>query len=369
MDAGLFRQLKDVSQHGCHLTHLGQQYLNLSSNDYLGLSARMDLQQEFLSAKSREQDFLMSSTSSRLLTGNAPIYTELEHYLATLYGRQACLLFNSGYHANLGILPALSGKNDLILADKLVHASIIDGLRLCECKWLRYRHNDYDDLARLLEKHRQHYDRVFIVTESVFSMDGDTANLERLIELKKQYNALLYLDEAHGVGALGNTGLGLAEACGNIHEIDLLMCTLGKALASEGAFLICNADVKDYLVNTCRSLIFTTAIPPLQIHWTRFIFEKMTTMSAERAHLAQITDLFRKKLSRFQLTGNTHIVPLLVGDSTECLALVEKLRDKNIWAMAIRYPTVPQNQARIRFSLTAAFSQSQIEEICDSILA
>lgn len=368
-DAGLYRELKNIRQHSPYLTWEGSQYLNLSSNDYLGISARIDWQREFLSSHLDDREFLSSSLSSRLLTGNSPAFAELEDYLAALYGRPACLLFNSGYHANLGILPALCGKKDLILADKLVHASLIDGLRLCEGKWLRFRHNDYDDLTRLLEKHHKDYERIFIVTESVFSMDGDRADLHKLIEIKKQYNALLYLDEAHGVGVFGSKGLGWAEEQNCLPDIDLHMCTLGKALASEGAFLVCGKDVKEYLVNTCRSLIFTTAIPPLQIKWTRFIFEKAITMSEERRHLHSLTTQFRNALEEKHLLGDSQIAPYLVGDSTQCTELTERLKNAGIWTMAVRYPTVPINQARIRFSLTAAFTHSQIDTICERILA
>lgn len=367
-DSSLYRELKSIRQMGCFLEFEGKKYLNFSSNDYLGISMKLDWQTEFLESLLPDQFFLMSSVSSRLLTGNSEPFDELETYLAQLYEREACLLFNSGYHANVGILPAIAGKKDLMLADKLVHASIIDGLRLCNCKWMRFKHNDYEDLISLLEKYRNDYERIFIVTESIFSMDGDCADLIKLIQIKKKYDALLYVDEAHAVGIRGKKGLGLSEESGVIKDIDMIVCTLGKAIASEGAFIICDGELKEFLVNHARTLIFTTGMSPIQVRWTRFIFEKMITMERERLHLQDLSDSFRRALQDRRILGNTHIIPLLVGESTDCLRLSEKLKEKGIWAMAVRYPTVPVDKARIRFSLTAGFTKEQIKEAYEIVL-
>jgi 8-amino-7-oxononanoate synthase len=199
-------------------------------------------------------------------------------------------------------------------------------------------------------------------------MDGDCADLIKLIQIKKKYDALLYVDEAHAVGVRGKKGLGLSEESGVIQNIDMIVCTLGKAIASEGAFIICDGELKEFLVNHARTLIFTTAMSPIQIRWTRFIFEKIITMEKERLHLQDLSNSFRRALQDRRILGNTHIIPLLVGESTDCLRLSEKFKEKGIWAMAVRYPTVPVDKARIRFSLTAGFTKEQIKEAYEIVL-
>lgn len=270
--------------------------LNLSSNDYLGLASCADLQKAFLE-EWQEQKYPFSSSSSRLLTGNFTAYTELEQLLAERFNREAALIFNSGYHANTGILPALADKQSLILADKLVHASIIDGILLSGAPFQRYRHNDYEQLETLLKKSAGEYEQVFVVTESIFSMDGDVADLHRLVELKKSYpNVVLYVDEAHAIGVRGRNGLGIAEEQGCIGEIDLLVGTFGKALASMGAYIVCDRTIREYLINRMRPLIFSTALPPFQIAWTRFIFEQLPEIAPLRERLAQTSHILAEAL-------------------------------------------------------------------------
>ncbi|MDR3245837.1 MAG: aminotransferase class I/II-fold pyridoxal phosphate-dependent enzyme, partial [Prevotellaceae bacterium] len=208
-EKGLLRDLKSLQQEGVFIKYKGKNYLNLSSNDYLGISGMTNLQKDFFEHLDTKP-FIMGALSSRLLTGNHVCTEDLEHYLSGLYGKE-CLLYNSGYHANVGILPALAGKGDLIVADKLVHASIIDGIKLCPCEMNRYKHNDYNDLERILEQAAGKYKSVYIVTESIFSMDGDRANLELLVEIKDRYGAKLYIDEAHAFGVVGESGLGCAQ--------------------------------------------------------------------------------------------------------------------------------------------------------------
>ena len=233
------RKLPAITHEGRNVIVDGQRMLNLSSNDYLGLANDRKLRQEFRETLTTET-FLPTSSSSRLLTGNFSIYDRLEQQLADDFGTEAALTFNSGYHANTGILPAVSNTHTLILADKLVHASIIDGILLRGAPFQRYRHNDYNQLETLLKKNANQYEQLFIVTESIFSMDGDVADLRRLVELKKSYpNVCLYVDEAHAIGVRGKNGLGIAEEQDCIREIDLLVGTFGKALASMGAYVVC----------------------------------------------------------------------------------------------------------------------------------
>ena len=364
----LRRELKTIKTKGVILEHDGHSYLNLSSNDYLGISDHTDWQCEFLSEVGDAEDFLMSSCSSRLLTGNDSSYDCLETEIARSYKKESCLVFGSGYHANLGILPALTRKDDLILADKLVHASLIDGLRLCRCKWFRYRHNDFDDLERLLRNEKNKYRNVFIVTESIFSMEGDCADLVRIAAIKKKYGAFLYLDEAHAIGVRGERGFGLVEESGVLDEIDILVGTFGKALASQGAFVVGDKSVRDALINSARTLIFTTALPPIVNRWTFFVWKKMLGMQGQRNHLRLMTDLFRNNLKNNKLLGDSHIVPLLVEGNQQCLEIAEKIRQRGLWASAIRHPTVPLDQPRLRFSLTAAFTEEHIHKINEILL-
>ena len=247
--SGNLRNLPQAGHRDKWMIRNGTDMLNLSSNDYLGLASDLSLRDEFMKGLS-ERDFLLSASSSRLLTGNFPVHDELEKMLACLFGRDGALVFSSGYHLNTGILPAVADAHTLILADKLVHASLIDGIRLSAAKCIRYRHQDYTQLQTLLEKHHHDFSRIIIVTESIFSMDGDVAPLALLAELKKTYpNVMLYVDEAHAVGVRGQKGLGIAEEQGCLKDIDFLCGTFGKALASVGAFVVCSQTIREYLVN------------------------------------------------------------------------------------------------------------------------
>ncbi|WP_285826672.1 8-amino-7-oxononanoate synthase [Bacteroides acidifaciens] len=354
-EAGNYRTLRAIEHNGFLIHADGKEMLNLSSNDYLGLSTNPKLLDEFR----METDVLSlpySAASSRLLSGNHPYYGLLEKDLVELYEKPAALVFNSGYHANIGILPALTTKRDLIIADKLVHASIIDGIRLSEAQMLRYRHLDYEHLHSLLVAHREEYDNVFIVTESVFSMDGDTADLQQLCEIKKEFDAFLYVDEAHAVGVRGTNGLGCCEEQACVEDIDFIVGTFGKALASQGAFVICEQLFRDYLINTQRSLIFTTALPPVNVAWTRFVLNRLPDFYDLRIHLSQISEQLRGLLFKkgFETRGDSHIVPMLCGSNEDSLEMANLFQENGFFALPVRYPTVPKNEARIRFSLNAS---------------
>ncbi|MDR0560633.1 MAG: 8-amino-7-oxononanoate synthase [Prevotellaceae bacterium] len=366
-EKGIFRELKTLRQNGIYVEYEGKTYINCSSNDYLGISGMKNLQKEFFDSIDTG-NFLMGALSSRLLTGNSIFVENFEKYVSELYGKE-CLMYNSGYHANTGILPAIAEKDDLIVADKLVHASIIDGIKLCVSDFKRYRHNDLSDLERILEQNVNNYKSIYIVTESIFSMDGDTASLKRLVELKEKYGGKLYVDEAHAFGAVGESGLGYAYNEGLIDKIEYTVCTLGKAAASEGAFVLCSSTAKQWLVNKSRTLIFTTAAPPVNVLWTHFIVKKIVEMKTQREHLQSITKRLRNKLVGWNIIGNTHIIPLIIGENDKCMQFAEKMRANGVWAMPVRYPSVPQGQSRIRLSLTAAMNSEHIDKIYESILA
>lgn len=361
-EAGNYRILRDIEQNGFLIHADGREMLNLSSNDYLGLSTNPRLIEEFRS----ETDVMAlsySAASSRLLSGNHQYYKMLENDLADLYDKEAALVFNSGYHANIGILPALAGKRDLIIADKLVHASIIDGLRLSEAQMLRYKHLDYEHLQSILTQYREEYENVFIVTESVFSMDGDVADLQQLCEIKKEFDAFLYVDEAHAIGVRGTNGLGCCEEQACSEDIDFIIGTFGKAFASVGAFVVCEEVYREYLVNTQRSLIFTTALPPVNVAWTRFVLNKMPEFYDLRLKLAEVSARLRKVLAEkgFETRGSSHIVPMVCGSNENSVEMAELLQDNGFFALPVRYPTVPKNEARIRFSLNASIPLEDYE--------
>ena len=359
------RKLPATHHMGREVEVNGHPMLNLSSNDYLGLATNLQLRAEFLQTLTPET-FLPSSSSSRLLTGNFDVYTRLEELLANKFHKASALVFNSGYHMNTGILPAVSDAHTLILADKLVHASIIDGIRLSAAKCIRYRHNHYEQLEQLLAAHYQEYDKIIIVTESIFSMDGDEADLCRLVSLKRQYdNVLLYVDEAHGIGVRGAHGLGCAEEQGCIADIDFLCGTFGKALASVGGYIVCSQVVRDYLVNKMRTFIFPTALPPVNLMWTLFILERLDTFTHERENLKQLSLLLKEALRErgYDCPSTSHILPMTIGDSGATVLKAEDLQRKGFYALPVRPPTVPEGTSRIRFSLTAAITEDEIKNL------
>ena len=360
--SGNLRSLPLIEPQGKWIIRDGRRMLNLSSNDYLGLSRDTRLRKEFLT-RAMEEYLPLSSASSRLLTGNFPAYTELEELLASSYGKESALVFNSGYHANMGILPALADKDTLILADKLVHASLIDGIRLSGAAYKRFRHQDYEQAEHILQNSAHTYKRIILVTESIFSMDGDIADLQRLVRIKRQYpNALLYVDEAHAIGVKGKRGLGIAEESGTLRDIDLLVGTFGKALASMGAFVVCNRFLHDVLVNRMRPLIFSTALPPLQVAWTSHIFRLLPRMEDRRTRLKKLSALVAQALQgQGGEVSSSHIIPYIVHDSEACLRLADSLQRKGFYCLAIRPPTVPQGTSRLRLSLTADMEEADIE--------
>ena len=359
-----YRSIPDLVHQGRYITRENLKMLNMSSNDYLGLASNENLRQSFLQQYGDNFPSFTSS-SSRLLTGNFPVYTDLEQLIAQRFQRESVLLFNSGYHANLGILPALTTTKSLILADKLVHASMIDGICLSQCEFFRYRHNDYEHLKNLLEKNAGKFDRTFIVTESVFSMDGDVVDLNYLVQLKKQFpNTYLYVDEAHAIGVYGKNGLGIAERANVIADIDLLVGTFGKALASMGAYVVCDHILKECLINQMRPLIFSTALPPFNVAWTHFIFERLPQLSKERTHLEQLSAFLRQEVEhRTQIMpSQTCIVPYILGDNEATLAKAKDLQEQGYYCLPIRPPTVPKGTSRIRLSLTADMTIDEVKQ-------
>ncbi len=341
---------------GCMVGLGDRMMLNLSSNDYLGIGSDSALLASWRESQGTEVLWL-SATASRLLGGNHGGYDELEELLGVLYGGRSALVFNSGYHANIGILPALAARSDLIVSDRLNHASIHDALRLSRAKSVRYPHRDYDRLEEILESAQDRYRQVFIVTESVFSMDGDLADLKRLARLRQRYNAMLVVDEAHGIGVFGRDGLGLCQDQGVLEQCDIIIGTFGKAYASLGAFALLRPLFRSYLVNTMRPLLYTTALPPMLLSWTRYVLalQQSEEMARRRRKLMAMSHTLRAALREqgFVTAGASQIIPVIVGSDHAACDLASRLQDQGFLAMPVRPPTVPEGQSRLRISLRA----------------
>jgi len=388
--ANQYRQIPNLQHHERYVISEGNRLLNIASNDYLGLGSNKQLQSDFLNQLNQfpiDSVPRMSATSSRLLTGNDEHLQALESELQEWYqnavdkknlsSSKSVLVFNSGYHANIGILPALTTLpiKTLILADKLVHASIIDGIRLSQSKlvsYRRYRHNDYEHLAKFIEQADSSVERIIIVTESIFSMDGDRADLARLVQLKsKDARIELYIDEAHAIGILGDSGLGLAEETQTLADIDYLVGTFGKAFASIGAYIMCDDVVKHWLINQMRPLIFSTALPPINHAWTRFILAKMPSLTEQRLHLARLSvtlsdaipERYRVSLIHQDAGYASPIVPYILGDNALTVEKAKQLQAAGFYALPVRPPTVPANTARIRLVMNAALSHEDCQRL------
>ncbi|WP_445404494.1 8-amino-7-oxononanoate synthase [Acinetobacter vivianii] len=367
---GNFRQFASNQQQGKWITIQDRTMLNLASNDYLGLAADLSLREEFLDTLKIERA-LFSSSSSRLLTGNFAEYEQFENSLSKVFGR-AALLFNSGYHMNIGILPALADSKTVILADKLVHASMIDGIRLSTAQYVRYRHNDLQHLEQLLQKYHQdeQIERIIVVTESIFSMDGDETDLAALAQLKQRFaKTMLYVDEAHAIGVRGEQGLGCAAQYGVLDQIDFLVGTFGKAIASVGGYLICDPIIRDYLINKMRPLIFSTALPPISMAWSDFIFNKVLNMQKQRQHLAEISQYLQQAViaKGFSSPSSSHIIPIIVGESQAAIEKARYVQQQGFYAMPVRPPTVPQNSSRLRISLTSMVQKNELEQLVECL--
>ncbi len=335
--------------------------VDLSSNDYLGLADDISLREEFL-ATHPASELLMTASASRLLAGRQESFTDLEQLLSESYGGRPVLMFNSGYHANTGLVSALAGGgNTMIIADKLVHASIIDGIRLSGAPFERFRHNDYKHLERLLQKHARNFADILLIVESVYSMDGDRADLGRLAELRNAYpNIILYVDEAHAVGVCGPAGLGCAAGEGVLDRVDILVGTLGKALASSGAFAVLRPPLRDYMVNRARSLIFSTALPPALADWSALTWRRSLESDTRRRKLQELA----AKLA-YILPGEapSHIRPLIVGDASRAVELSRLLAADGFKVLPIRTPTVPPGTERLRFSLSASIDPEVLDKL------
>lgn len=348
----------------------GKTLINFASNDYLGLS-----QHPLLIARAKEyaDKYGAGTTASRLITGNNPLYSQIERKLAEGKGTETALIMASGYQANMTVLAALAdsevvGKPVTILADRLSHHSLLQGgllgIATGNIKLQRFRHNDYKHLELLLDLQNENGAQAIIVTESVFGMDGDRADLKTLADLAEKYSALLYVDEAHATGILGKNGFGLcADHAGHI---DIAMGTFGKALGSFGAYIACSNDIRDYLLQRCGGLIYSTALPPAVLGAIDAALDLLPKLETERAHVASLATKMRQELNAQGWdcgTTTTHIIPLLLGSEDAATDLSNLLKQNGILAPAIRPPTVPRGTSRLRLSLSAAHTYKDVEHL------
>jgi 8-amino-7-oxononanoate synthase len=344
----------------------GKEYFDFSSNDYLGLSNHPNLKK---ASKKAMDELGVSTSASRLLSGDSGLHHKLEEKIARFKNKESALVYNSGYQANVGIISALCTKDDVIFSDRLNHASIIDGIRLSSARFFRFQHNDIEHLERLLRRERSKFKEAIIITETIFSMDGDRCPLKEIVCLKEKYNCMLMVDEAHATGIFGKNGSGVVEEEGLTEKVDLIMGTFSKALGSFGAYIACMKKITDYLINSSRGFIYSTALPPSIIAANLASIDLIKKEPFRRQRLLGNSNYFRQELKRrgFDVRGLSQIVPLILGDSEKTNNLSYELRHRGYWVLPIRPPTVPIGKARLRFSLTYHHTKEILEKLIDDI--
>ena len=359
---GLYRQLRHVEgEQGPTISLDGQEVLNLSSNNYLGLANHPAIR---AAAKEAIDRYACGSGASRLISGNMTLHLELEESIAKLKGAEAALVFNSGFQANVGLLSTLVGEGDVIFSDALNHASIIDGCRLSRAEALIYPHCDLDRLESDLRR-TQKKSKKLIVTETVFSMDGDIAPVREIADLAARFGAVLMVDEAHATGVFGPNGGGIVEEMGLVGQVLIQMGTLGKALGGFGAYVAGSRDLRDLLINRCRSFIFTTSLPPVVIAMAKAAIDIIKEEPQRRRALRDNSRTLREGLERMGFSlgrSGSQILPLMVGDSAKCMILAERLLHNGVFAQGIRPPSVPPGTSRLRIVPMATHTREQMEQ-------
>ena len=367
-ESDTYRQIPNISEKdGEYVVINDEKLLNLSSNDYLNISTNENLAKEFMKYFCSNPQCQFSSASARLLSGTTSVYRDLEKVLSELFHKDAALIFNTGYQCNLGVISTLARRGDVVFSDKLNHTSIIDGMKLSDADFHRYKHLDYEHLETLLEKYRDKYDKAIIVSESVFSMDGDTADIKKLVELKKKYNAILMIDEAHAFCSIDDHLAGMSD---RNPEVDIITATFGKALGSFGAFAVSNKTIINYLINKSRSFIFSTSIPPINIAWTKWLLtEKREFLFEQKKKLARLIIAVHKYLKSIDINtvSESQIIPIIFGDDKKTVDIAEQLRNMGYFVLPIRPPTVPPNTSRLRLSLTADMDFEEVRTLIDYV--
>lgn len=367
---GLYRKrLVIQSPQGVHTQINDRSMLSFCSNDYLGLANHPDIKQAFIDATNK---FGVGSGSAHLVNGHSALHHECELMLAEFTGRDRALLFSTGYMANLAITSGLMRRKDVIFQDKLNHASLIDAAKLSDAKFVRYRHNDHEQLSRLLEQHQDSSIRRLIMADAVFSMDGDYADVTELSSRAKKTQSWLMLDDAHGIGVLGDTGAGICEMNKlSQSDVPVLMSTLGKAVGVSGAFIAGSETLIETLIQNSRSYIYTTASPPAQAAAIMKSIQIIREHSWRRVKLRELIGYFKQQAYKHDLElmpSDTAIQPLVVGDNHKALTISQQLFEQGIHVTAIRPPTVPENTARLRITLSAIHEKEHIDKLIQKLV-
>ncbi|WP_020558316.1 8-amino-7-oxononanoate synthase [Thiofilum flexile] len=344
----------------------GKTILNFCSNDYLGLANHPQVIHAFQQAANQ---YGVGSGAAHLINGHSRLHQQLEEALASFTGRERALLFSTGYMANLAVANALMDKDDIIFQDRLNHASLIDGALMSNAKLMRYAHNDSEHLRQRMQSNSS--PDAMIMTDGVFSMDGDVAPLATLAQIAQQHQAWLMVDDAHGLGVLGKTGGGLVEALQlTPTDVPILMGTLGKAFGTAGAFVAGSHDLIEYLIQVARPFIYTTAQPPAIAGATLASLELVQSEHWRREHLQQLIHYFRQGATQLGLQlmdSNTPIQPIVVGESAKALQISRRLQALGLLVVAIRPPTVPNNTARLRVTFSAAHTREQVDQLLSGL--
>jgi len=342
----------------------GKRMINFSSNDYMGLSFHPKICETSIDFIKR---YGVGSRASRLVCGNAIYHDNLERKFATMKGSESALLFNSGYQANISIFAAIADRKAIIFADKLIHNSLIQGIKLSNARMVRYRHGELAHLENLLEKHKNISTKKYVVTESIFSMEGDRTNLQDIVNISKKYGASLIVDDAHAIGGYGHNGMGLTA---HVEGIDITISTFGKGMGSFGACITCPQEIRNLLINRCYGFIYTTALPPAIVGSIYAALELLPQMDNIREKLYENTLFLKEGLHRIGLdTGNssTHIIPIVIGRASAAMELSQTLYDKGILCTAIRPPTVPDGRSLLRVSVSAHHSKNHMESLLKTV--
>jgi len=366
---GLYRSLKTVhSPQAREIVLEGRRVLNFSSNDYLGLASDARIKQAAIEAI---EEYGFGAGASRLICGNMDAHEKLESELAQLKKVESALVYSSGYMANTGIIPTLMDRHSVVISDKLNHASIIDGIVLSRAKLLRYPHADMEALEDVL-KNLPAKQRRLIVTDTVFSMDGDKAPLKEIVDLGRRYEAMVMVDEAHAFGVLGEHGGGLVEELGLEAQVDVQMGTLSKAAGCFGAYACGTKLLREYLINKSRSFIYTTAMPPALAQAARAALRIIHHDFQLRRDLQNKADYLRAKLQVMgfdTMNSSTPIIPILIKDPSQAKVMSQHLLKRGIFVQAIRPPTVPNGTSRLRLTVTATHTQEDLDQLLNALRA